>query len=138
MAKTSHRLTVYPHSWLSRFIDNPAREDVQQVKQQIVANLRERERENAVYRKKHRIKVMGAQKLRAQPLLKPHKPKKTGRKVFVQTVFKQLRLALLEERRALDRLCREIYQYWCRGDFSVAWPPGTFTPPLPPRASALA
>lgn len=69
--------------------------------------------------------------------MKPHKPKKKSRKIFAQSVFKEVRIRLIKELKAIDALCRKIYQKWKHGDFREVWPPGTFPPPLPPMANSL-
>ncbi|MCB0359981.1 MAG: hypothetical protein KDD44_10100, partial [Bdellovibrionales bacterium] len=82
-------------------------------------------------------KVIGRKRLRTEPLMKPHRPQKYGNKTIVQSQFKEVRLAILDEFKRIDALCRKIYEQWKRGDFSSSWPPGTFPPPLPPQANAL-
>jgi hypothetical protein len=136
-AESKHELRIYPHSWLNCFIQDPSEEDVSEANKGIVSRVRKIEATNAQIRQKQRRAVVGAAALRTQPLLKPHKPKKQGRKIFVQSISRTLRIALIRERKLIEALCRAVYQRWASGDFTVCWPPGTFPPPLPPMASAI-
>lgn len=136
-AKYTHSLRVYPYQWLRCFLENPTEEDLKRVKAAALENLRRREKENSERRAENCKKVLGAARLRRQPLLKPHTPKKKGRKIFVQSMFREVRQRIIENIKQVDELCRKVYQKWKVGDFSVLWPPGTFPPPLPPMANAV-
>lgn len=136
-SKESHELQVYPLLWIKHFIDDPSRKDVSQFKEEIIADLRSREEENGRRRVRERKTVLGAKALRLQALLKPHTPKKKGRKIFVKTRFKEIRQKIIAERRQIELLCREAYESWKVRDFRIPWPPGTFPPALPPPANAL-
>ncbi|RMG43602.1 MAG: hypothetical protein D6719_03545, partial [Candidatus Dadabacteria bacterium] len=105
---------------------------------EIVKGLREKEAQNERIRQEKGLGVIGRKRLIRQPLMKPHQPKKYGRKIFVQSKFKEIRIRIINEAKAIDALCKYVYQCWKRGEYSVPWPPGTFPPPLPPRANALA
>ena len=135
--KKSHVLRVYPHAWIKHFIEDPSPTDMERVKQMVLKNLRDREAANALRRERTRKSILGVARLRSQPLLKPHRPKKTACKIFAQSMFKDVRQRLIAELKYIDNLCRQVYERWKRGDFFVPWPPGTFPPPLPPMASAL-
>jgi hypothetical protein len=137
LAETHHELKIYPHKWLNCFVNKPSSEDVIDANNQILSKIHDIEALNAKTRKEQGKGVMGATALRNQPLLKPHNPKKKGRKIFVQSMSKAVRLALIRERKLIEALCREVYRRWASGDFTVPWPPGTFPPPLPPMASAV-
>jgi hypothetical protein len=135
--KTFHVLELYPHLWIEHFIKNPSYEDVKAVKADILKDLRRRERENAEERKATGKKVLGERALRREPLLKSHTPKKQDRSIFVHSKFKEIRIEIIAEMKRIDSLCREVYKKWKLGDYRAVWPPGTFPPPLPPRANAL-
>jgi hypothetical protein len=136
--KIKHKLNVYLNSWIKIFIKDPTPEQVEVVYNRIISRIKEVEEENRKERVKSGKTVLGAARLRIQPLLKPHTPKKKGRKIFMQSMFKDIRIMLIQEMKMIDALCRKIYQLWKKGDFSMRWPPGTFPPPLPPQASQLA
>jgi hypothetical protein len=132
-----HELRIFPNAWLNCFIENPSEEDTRYANDQIVSKVQARELANAKRRKLEGKPVVGVSALKNQPLLKPHTPRKSGRKIFVQSLSKAVRLALIRERKLIEALCREVYFRWSKGDFSASWPPGTFPPPLPPLASAI-
>jgi hypothetical protein len=135
--ESKHELRVYPNSWINCFIQNPSDEDVFEATKEIVFRVAKIEAANIKRRKGQRKGVIGVAALMNQPLLKPHRPRKKGRKIFVQSQSRPLRLALIRERKVIESLCREVYRRWSRGDFTICWPPGTFPPPLPPMASAI-
>jgi hypothetical protein len=137
LTKEHHELRIYPNSWLKCFINNPSYEDVVDANKKILSQVQDTEAANAKARKQQGKGVVGVSALKSQPLLKPHSPKKRGRKIFVQSMSKAIRIALIRERKLIESLCREVYRRWVSGDFSACWPPGTFPPPLPPMASAI-
>lgn len=133
--KATHVLEIEPLSWAQLFLDSPNSARVDEIKSRIIENVRKREFDNRTKRISEGKTVLGAEELRKQPMLKAHTPKKKGHQIFVQSMFKEIRLRLIYERKELDGLCREIYDQWKRGDFNTPWPPGTFPPPLPPLAN---
>lgn len=54
------------------------------------------------------------------------------------SVCDELRFQYIRMLREITDLCARCYQRWKEGDFSFSWPAGTFPPPLPMQASALA
>ncbi|MCB0323172.1 MAG: hypothetical protein KDD69_06340 [Bdellovibrionales bacterium] len=136
-AQESHCLRIYPNSWIKVFIENPSPEEVQDILRRCYENLRFREQRNCERRVRERKKVMGATRLSQTPILGKHIPKKHGRRIFVQSIYKEVRLRLIQEWKEVEARCCNAYQHRCLGDYSVSWPPGTFPPPLPPLANAL-
>jgi len=134
-AKHLHTLEVYPLQWLQGLIPNPTDKDIARVTKEISENLTTREAANSRRRQLEGKKPIGANKLRYQALLKPHRSKKQGRRIHVQSRVKEIRLAMIKELRAVSDRCSQVYQLWKTGDFSVPWPAGTFPPPLPPLAN---
>jgi len=134
-AKQSHTLEVYPLQWIQRFIPNLTPKVTARVTREVLENLAAREAANSRRRQLTGKKPMGATKLRSQPAFKPHKSKKQGRKIHVQSRVREIRLAMIKELQAVSDRCRQVYKRWKAGDFSVPWPAGTFPPPLPPLAN---
>lgn len=136
-ARDYHTLNIYPNLWIKNFIDNPTDADVARILSQCKSRLEKRQEENCKRRAAEGKRVVGKTRLRTLAILTPHKPKKKGRRIFVQSMFKEVRIRKIAERKELAELCREIYELWKNGDFSIPWPPGTFPPPIPPRANCL-
>jgi hypothetical protein len=129
-----YQIKIFPNAWMKCFgIEDPA--EIQGVNRQIRLGLREAEDDFAAKRKRP---VIGAAKLRRQALMRPHTPKKRDRRVFVMASCSKLRKQLIDTYNAICALCAECYSRYLHGDFLVRWPPGTFPPPLPPLANALA
>ncbi|MCB0317207.1 MAG: hypothetical protein KDD56_00515, partial [Bdellovibrionales bacterium] len=82
--------------------------------------------------------ILGVEVLKSQPLLKSHKPKKKTNKIFVYTNCSKERNEEIKSFKLFCDRCKECYQKWKQGDFSVVWPPGAFKPPLPPNYNLLA
>ena len=112
-------------------------EEVSDINKEILETLRDKERDAAARRKAKGRGVMGARKLRQQPIMKDHEPKKRSRKIFVLASTLLLRKLVIREFREFCNRCRECYQKWLEGDFTVVWPPGAFKPPFPPNANLL-
>ncbi len=135
--KAKHTLTREPNAWMRVFgveTDTDAREH----NQEILGLIREREKTARELRAQTGKPILGSAKLRSQPILKSHQPKKKDRKIFVLTSIKALRLELIEEFKAFCIKCRLCYLRWLSGDINVKWPPEAFKPPLPPSANILA
>ena len=134
--ETMHELTREPNRWMKCF-DVFSEEDVSQINQEILNRIKEHEHFLLVKRNHTGQKVIGAKKLRYQPIMKNHQPKKYSRKVFVITSVNQLRTDRILERKHFSKRCTYCYQRWKIGDYSVEWPPGAFKPPMPPHANRI-
>ncbi len=132
--KVIHTLERRPNEWMKHFgvADD---EEAASLNADILLYLREKEEEAAIQRCQP---VMGARRLRSQPIMKEHEPKKRSRKVFVLASTASIRKKIISEFRAFCKECRLCYLACLRGDFSLIWPPGAFKPPLPPNANVLA
>jgi hypothetical protein len=133
--KQSHSLTRYPNIWMRSF--GVEESDVPAINKRILEELRGKEKRAALRREKEGKKVMGRAKLSSQPILKEHAPKKKSRKIFYLDSVKERRIAYLKEFKDFCAHCTYCYQQWLLGDFSVAWPPGAFKPPLPPSQNFI-
>ena len=129
-AKHSHELVIEPNAWMKTFgIDTGA--EVEETNERIMAFhtvLEEEAREKRVADKR---KVMGRKKLRSRPINLSYQPKKTSRRIFTYSLDPKLRVYLIEAYQEFCANCRECYERWKLGDFSVQWPPGAFLPPMP-------
>ncbi len=135
--KGIHVLERKPNAWMECFgIESD--EEVASVNRDILSYLGEKEKVAREKREGEGKRVMGARALREQPILKEHKPKKRSRKIFVLASTAAARKRVIRELKNFVEKCRECYQAWLQGDFTVVWPPGAFKPPLPPNASLLA
>jgi hypothetical protein len=134
--KKFHTLELFPNAWMECFgIKDDA--EVAQINACIIARLRHNEDVCRRWRARKGWKVLGANKLRAQPIMAPHTPKKYGRRIFCIAATIELRVQVIAAFRKFCEECRRCYKCWCAGDVSVFWPPGAFLPPLPPSANAL-
>ena len=135
-AKLSHDLTCKPNDWMKAFgISEP--EQVKEINQAIVDDVRRREKSFAEKRALEGRSVIKAHCLRLEPILKPHTPKTSSRNIFVLSSNKSLRIDFIRAfKEVCDRL-RSIYLEWKLGDFSSAWPPGWFKPSVPILANAV-
>lgn len=137
--KQVHALTVTPAAAYQAF-GVWGEEEVARFKKSLIARVRNEERELRRKRATEGRRVMGSARLRDEPLLKPHTPKRErgDRKVLFHTSLQELAIAYLEQFASFCKSCREAYLAWRAGDHTVAWPPGAFRPPLSPWANAIA
>ena len=134
--KQKHTLELCPNSWMSCF-GVESDEQVQQINHDIIEMVASREGEARATRELEGKTVMGVVKLRSQPILKEHTPKKRQRKIFVLASCNKLRMQIIEQFKEFCAQCRNCYRSWLRGDYSVAWPPGAFKPPIPPNCNYI-
>ncbi|MCI5064364.1 hypothetical protein MRY87_01420 [bacterium] len=124
-------LVRYPNMWMKAYgVSDEA--EIVEVNREVMRRLREREAEMAEARQAEKRKVMGSKKLRQQAILKKHKPKKKERNIFYLGSCNKLRVEFLEGYERFCERCRECYEKWLKGDFTVEWPTGAFRPSLPP------
>ena len=132
-----HELIRKPNAWMKCYGTKTDKETTE-INNEIIKKLREVEKEEENKRKEKGWKVMGAAKLRSQPILAYHIPKKRERKIYVMASDNQDRIDAIEEQKDYSDKCDECYECWRRGDFTVVWPEGAFKPPLPPNMNILA
>ena len=126
-----HSLLRTPNAWM-KCLGIKEDSDVAAINSRILSGLRQREELARIQRKREGKSVMGAKSLRNQPILKPHKPKKKTGKIFIITTVNEIRLEFIARMKTFHAICRNCYQRWKIGEFSVKWPPAAFRPPLPP------
>ncbi len=131
--KKTHTLRRNPNLWMKCFGVEDSN-DVEEINQRILEQIQLNE-EDA--RQKRTTPVMGSSKLRSQPILKPHKPKKHSRKVFVLSSVAELRIAIMAKFYEICKECRRCYERWLQGDFKVEWPSGVFKPSVPSNSNYL-
>jgi hypothetical protein len=125
-----HPIVLKPFKWLETYgVTDP--QEIEKVRQRIINRVRDTERINAMARSRHNKPIVSPAALRHAVYMKPHKPKKNGRKIFLICRNKELRLTLLESLRRIASQCRECYQK-AKAGVRVEWPPGTFIPWFPP------
>ena len=126
-----HELVIKPFAWLKPFGEF-TRSEIETIRQEIVDKVRARELEYRLERKKAGQRILGADALREQLYMKPHKPKEKGRKIFIICSNKERRLELIALFKRIFAKCRNCYKKLKKG-IKVSWPKGTFIPWLPPK-----
>lgn len=136
-AKQSHILSIYPNRWMKIFgVDT--KKGVRYWNQRMLSLLDQKQNLVRSERIAKGKGVLGAHRLKEQPLIKSHIPKKRERRIYVLSTIAQLRIDFIAEMEALCKICIEYYRRWKAGDRSINWPPGIFRPPAPPIASSIA
>jgi len=121
-----HPIVVKPFKWLETYgVTDP--QGIEKIRQRIINSVRDTERANALVRAESIPSVV----LKQARYMKPHRPKKKERKIFLICSDKELRLRLLEAFRQTISLCKECYRK-AKAGLRVEWPAGTFTPWFPP------
>ena len=131
-----YTLTRCPNAWMKCFGVKDL--EVNRVNSQIITLLRQKETIAREIRNRDKKSVLGAKRLKSQPIMKTHTPKKKERKIFIITTLKEIRVEFIEKMRSFQMICCDCYQRWKNGEFSVKWPPAAFKPPLPPTISVFA
>ncbi len=131
--KETQILRRNPNLWMKCF-GSVSPNDVEGINRRIIEQIKHNEEEA---RQKRTTPVMGISKLRSQPILKPHQPKKKSRKVFVLSSVAELRTAIIAKFYEICKECRRCYERWLQGDFKVKWPSGVFKPSVPSNSNYL-
>jgi hypothetical protein len=129
--KSDNLLIRKPHLWLKVF-GVTSDSEVTESYERIIRLIREREDKAREKRKSEGKSVLGADALCGQEILKPHKPKKKDRRIFVLTFVNELRMSFIEEYKHYCEKCTECFDSWRKGNYFIDWPPGAFKPPLCP------
>jgi len=125
-----HPVVLKPFKWLKHFgITEPLR--IENIRRRIVARVRENERANCAARATAHTRCVPASVQIREPYMKPHNPKKKGRKIFIICSDREQRIEILQQYRWVFSRCKECYRKLKEG-LRVDWPPGTFIPWLPP------
>lgn len=130
-----HDLVLKPNAWMRAFgIDDP--EEIKEVNKQIIIKTRI----NEIVAKCRRIiakrDVIGAVRLRQQPIFKYHEPPPVQRRVIVQGSDPKRRAKYLWFIKKVSDYASSLYEHWKNGA-TVKWPPGVFRPPLRPVANFI-
>lgn len=135
-ANVKHKIRVFPNLWLTCF-GVREKDEIQEINSRIVEKLKNLERVYAEDRAKHSMQAVGAKRLKRQALWVSHTPKRKDRRIFVIARSKEVRISYIKLVEHISKLCTHCYQAWKRG-VRLEWPPGTFPPPIPMYANALA
>lgn len=127
--KAYNQLRIEPYAFCKVY--GVSNEELAQVKERIIDALRRCEGDARDERRRLKKSVIGKHRLREKPIFAEHTPKKNGPALHVIAYDKQYKIQLLKEFKTFCQLCRDAYEAWKRGDFTVQWPPGAYKPPLP-------
>ncbi len=131
-----HELVLKPNAWMKAFgITTP--DEIKSINKQIVLGTRVKELVARVQRTAKGKGVIGSDRLRLEPILKPHEPPPTKRRVLVQANNPKLRAKYIWRIKSLAKYAESLFEKWKNGA-SVRWPPGVFRPPLRPVANFIA
>jgi hypothetical protein len=124
-------LIVKPLAWLKTYgITKP--EQVEAVRQRIIQEVYAREAQLKKERMEAGRPILGAERLKQQPYLKSHTPKKKERRIFVICGNDVLRPQIIASHKEISARHRKCYELLKRG-LPHEWPPGTFIPWVPPK-----
>ncbi len=94
----------------------------------ILGELRRREGVNRTMRQIEGKAVIGAKRLVGTPIGAPYVPTRTGRRMQVHSVDRELRRQTIAWMKRLYEKGRRVLERWRLGDFSWAYPFGLFPP----------
>ncbi len=130
-----HELAVLPNAWMRCFNITEGR-DVAAVNRRILGLIQDSEESFRNTRKAEHKGVLGAERLRREPITKEHTPKKNDQKIFAMASDKEVRIDYIQKVLSICEQCADLARRQRRGE-RVCWPPGVFPSPLPMMASAL-
>jgi REP element-mobilizing transposase RayT len=136
-SRSSHVLTLKPNGWM-KFFDISDKQEIAEINQQIVDQIKVDEREFERLRALEGKSVLGATKLSMQHLNPDYMPEREGQQMWCVCDDVALRISFINWAKELKELARATYQRWKQGDFSVSFPPGVFPPAVPKLSNMTA
>lgn len=134
--KEKCKLIREPNAWMKSFgITNDAEASKHNLR--IIERVRRLEQRARLRRMKLNKPLFGSARLRSQPILKPHRPKKRERKIFVMMSDKKKRIRHIRLNNQFCDECKWCYEQTLMGNYSVEWPAGAFRPRIPPNINLL-
>jgi REP element-mobilizing transposase RayT len=132
--KKSHELAVYPYAWTKCFGEtiNPAA-----IKERLIASVRDKEQIARARRSADGVSLLGAARLKREPIMKAHTPSPRERRIFMLADTPAERVSGIAEMRAFVERCNECYRLARNGHPNPPWPPGAVRPYLRPVANAI-
>ena len=128
---SSHELVLHPNLWMKQFgieSDKEVKETNEKINEYLVGQEEDARNE----RKKKKRKPMGSKKLFSQGINMTYLPdERHSRRITVYSLDPELRMHLIEQYKEFCKRCRECYEKWKVGDFTVDWPPGAIPPARP-------
>jgi hypothetical protein len=125
-------LIVQPLAWLRVYgVTEP--KEIEEIRQSIIRQVYAREAELATERLQQGRAILGAERLKHQPYLRPHTPKKKERRISVICADDVARPQIIASNKEIKRQHRKCYEALKEGR-PHEWPPGTFIPWVPPKA----
>jgi hypothetical protein len=124
-------LILKPLAWLGVYgVTDPER--IEKIRQKIIKEVYAQEAKFSKERIENQRPVLGATRLRQQKYLKPHTPKKRGRRIFVICANNERRPKMIASQKEVATRHRECFELRKQG-LPHEWPPGTFIPWAPPK-----
>lgn len=134
MATSSQVLELTPEAWMP-FFGITTEEEQRQIRDEVIARVREREEQYRRERLREGKTVIGAGKLMLAHLEPDYMPERTGKKMWCLCDNTELRVSYIAWAKEIKKRAREVYERWKQGDFSVSYPPGVFPPAVPKLAN---
>lgn len=134
-SKQEHTFTLDPDAWLRAF--NIPEAEHEEWNSRLIRRIRTLEERFGARRRLKHQRVLGAERLRAQPLDITYRPVRTGRRMWCLTEDRTLRREFIRFFDSISREARAILQRWRRGDFSARFPLGLYPPSFPKLAEPL-
>jgi len=134
-ASKSHELIIKPNAWMKCFDVDEA--EVKELNDSVKKAVFAEEAKLDALRILNKRSVMGAARLRKQGFTWAHEPKKRNRRIYVLSSDADARIDYIRNFQHLTEVCRSLYREACAGARNLMWPPGFFTPRIPPLVCAI-
>jgi REP element-mobilizing transposase RayT len=130
-ARKKSILCIEPNAWMGCF--GLKQEDVAVLNANCINQVRAAEKEARDLREVKGKKPKGAARLREEPIMRSHTPKKKERKIFVIGSDRKARIDYIEMVKGILGECRRLFLE----NLMHLWPPGVFRPSMRMRASVV-
>lgn len=135
-AKRAYTFTLSPNAWI-RLFKVTGSEEIESINKRIMNRVRQREEELRQTRSRDDKPVLGAERLKAQPMDMHFTPKKFSCRMWCICSDVELRKQFIAYIKALIAKAKEVSARWRLGDFSLPYPLGLFPPRFPRLANLV-
>ena len=128
-SKGSHEFKIEPNAWLEAF-GIVKTEDQDQINALLFERIKTLEARARKKRTKQGKRVMGRERLLAQPIDTLYRPKRSGRRMWALSESRAKRVEFINFLKKLITEARRVRDRWRLGDFTERYPLGLFPPAM--------
>lgn len=132
--RAPREVKLEPYAWTKCFRESK-KWSCEKIREEILEGISQGEKKYREKRIRKGKKVVGARALKKQSIYKDYISKSYGRNSLCISSCEEAAAQYREVYQDFCQTCKDIWQSWKRGDFTLRYPPGAFIPSIAPLAS---